>query len=256
MVVQGLYAIWGLQRIFGSTSVSVMKPFADWQRYIVYAYYTAIGVLAVVGGAKLLRNGRKRRNWEVVLLVIFFGLFFILCVLLRFSTSAHPWSWTYYMSLRGTIWSFIGIAVCSSLGIGFLLSKRRNYIYSFIVVLLISFLAAGKFAQNSPLISDPAITPPVTYSRYMSALWLKEVTIHGSAILVAPYSEDLQAFESSRDIAPYAYLREYYLQESAQYKNFNGYIAFLGEFFEQFRNNPNTQKIYTNGETDVGYKGK
>lgn len=251
MIVQGLYAIRGLQKILNPEPVSILKPFIEWQRYLVFSYYILLGVLALVGSFKLLLN---RKNRVAVLFICFFEFLFALCVLLRFSTSAHPWSWTYYMSLRGTIWAFIGISVCSVYGMDFLLFRQRRYIYSLIVVSLICFLALGKFAHNSPLISDASTAPPVTYSRYISALWLKEVTIHGAPILVAPYNEDPQAFESSRDIAPYAYLREYYLGDSTQYVHFNGYIAFVGDFFEQFRGNPYTQKIYSNGETDIGYK--
>ena len=254
MIMQGYYAFAGLQRISGAGSFSILKPFEEWQRYLVYTYYLIIAAFALAGGIKLLKRAIKRENWVIILLIMFFGSFFMLCVLLRLSTPADAWSWTYYMSLRGTIWSFIGIAVSGAVGMVFLFSKHRTPIYALVIVLLVCLLAAGKFAQNSPIISDPTTALPVTYSRFTAALWLKEQTVHGSALLVAP-TEDVQSFGASRDLAPYAYLGEYFLDESTRYEQFNGYIAFVGSYFEQFRNDTSIQKIYTNGETDVGYKG-
>jgi len=57
-------------------------------------------------------------------------------------------------------------------------------------------------------------------------------------------------------MAPYAYLREYFLNEKKgrSYDKFSGYIPFVGEYFDQYENSPNVQMIYSNGDTKVGYK--
>jgi hypothetical protein len=184
-------------------------------------------------------------------------LAFIVSTLLRLSTSADPWSWTYYMSLRGTIWAFIGISVVAAIGVTYILKLSNiNKMKFFALLIIISVSALGKFSQYPILITEPTDTP-VTYSRYIAALWLKEETVHGTNILVAPES-NIDAFDASRCMAPYAYLKEYFLDETKgrTYEKFDGYVPFVGGFFDQYRYLPSVQIIYTDGDTEIGYKDR
>jgi hypothetical protein len=164
------------------------------------------------------------------------------------------------MSLRGTIWAFIGISILFALGIKHKLNlgthiSSKSY---FAMLLIVCILAAGKFSQYPLLISDPTIAPAVTYPRYTTALWLREEAAHGSSILVAPYESDMKAFDGSRSMAPYAYLKEYFLDETKgrSYNKFRGYIPLIGGFFDQYTASPNIQVIYSNGDVEVGYKDR
>jgi hypothetical protein len=87
-------------------------------------------------------------------------------------------------------------------------------------------------------------------------LWLRENVANGSSFLVAPYRVDIGAFETSRDMATYGYLKEYYLDNSKGvfYEDFKGYIPFVGGFFDQYRNSSLVQIIYSNNYADVGYQ--
>lgn len=256
-VRQAIYAYEGLQALFQKEGLpSVMRPYEPWRVNLAFTYYAIICAFTLIGGIKLLRQ--KRKNWVMVSVISFFLLSFLLSVLLRLSTSAHPWSFTYYMSLRGTIWAFIGISILSAIGVKFTLNlgvhiSLKSY---FAIVLIVCILAAGKFSQYPLLISDPTIAPDFTYPRYTTALWLKEEAVHGSNILVAPYESDMKAFEGSRSMAPYAYLREYFLDEAKgrSYDKFSGYIPLIGGFFDQYKDLPNVQIIYSNGDAEVGYK--
>jgi hypothetical protein len=256
-VRQAIYAYEGFQVIFQREGLpSVMRPYEPWRVNVAFVYYAIICAFTLIAGIKLLRQ--KRKNWVVITVISFFLLSFLLSVLLRLSTSAHPWSFTYYMSLRGTIWAFIGISVLLALGIKYTLKldahiSLKSY---FAIVLIVCILAAGKFSQYPLLISDPTIAPDVTYPRYTTALWLKEEAVHGSNILVAPYESDMKAFDGSRSMAPYAYLREYFLDEAKgrSYDKFSGYIPLIGGFFDQYTDLPDVQIIYSNGDADVGYK--
>jgi len=249
---QGIYAFEGIQAIFlREASPTIMKPYAPWMAYLSYIHYVILSAFALVGGLKVLRE--KRKDWAVVTVLALFAFSFLLCVGLRFSTTADPWSWTYYMSLRGTTWAFLGISVAAAIGINFFFKldnvKRKRFLA---LLLVICILAAGKFSQFSLIISDPTIAP-VNYSRYVAASWLKEKTTHGSNMLVAPYTSDPDAFEASRDMAPYAYLMVYFL-DTDPYDKFSGYIPFVGEFFDQYISKPDVQIIYSNGEVEVGIR--
>jgi hypothetical protein len=252
---QVTYSYEGLRAIFTRDSFSLMKPYETWRQYLAYGYYAIIGILACIGGFKLLKLEKIRKNREVIMVIAFFGLSFILCVLLRLSTPAHPWSWTYYMSLRGTIWAFIGLSVLVAFGIkhGLKLGSNVSSKSFFALLLIICVLAAGKFSQYPLIISDSTITPDVTYLRYTATLWLKNETVHGSNMLVAPYTSDIRAFDGARCMAPYAYLKEYFLDEAA-FDKFVGYIPFISEFYDQYKNLSNVQIIYSNGDTEIGYK--
>jgi uncharacterized membrane protein len=208
-------------------------------------------MLLVIGGLLLLR--RKRKNWMVNTLLSFFVLAFVLCLVLRLSTPADPWSFTYYMSLRGTIWAFLGISVVAALGIGYafrLNSVSRKGLV--ILTIIICILAVGKFAQYGPIVTGSSDLP-LTYDRYVSSQWLKRYTVHNSTILVAPSNES-DAFEGSRSIAPYAYLKEYFLDEERGriYSKFHGYIPFIDAYFEQYRNLTGVNTMYCNGNTSIG----
>lgn len=241
------------------SSISIMKPYPMWRTYMAISYYILIAFFASIGGFKLLKNWRKNRNFEGIMLIIFFALIFSICTLLRLSISAHPWSWTYYMSLRGLIWAFIGISILVLFGVKNLL-KLHNFTSRkgiFVIVLIVCIFAAGKFSQYPLRMDDPNIVPSVTFQRYTAALWLKNETVHGSSMLVAPYTVDIVAFEASRSIAPYAYLKEYFLDETRykdQYDKFVGYIPFIGDFFDQYENSSSVNIIYSNGELEIGYK--
>lgn len=257
-VAQALYFYEGVQAIFyREGSPTIMRPHDPWRSNLALVYYAIIGVITLLGGITLLRQ--KQKNWVRITILSFFVSSFLLCVLLRLSTSAHPWSFTYYMSLRGTIWAFLGVSILLVLGVKYTLkpgirTSLKNY---FVLLLVICLLAAGKFSQYPLLISDPTITPDITYPRYRAALWLKDKSDHGSNILVAPHELDSAAFEGSRDMAPYAYLKEYFLDEERgrTYDKFDGYIPLIGGFFDQYKNLPNVQIIYSNGDVEVGYKG-
>jgi hypothetical protein len=241
-------------------SISIMKPYPVWRTYLALGYYIFIAILTFIGGQKLLKKWREKEKQEVVIFTLFFALLFLLCILLRLSTSAHVWSWVYYMSLRGITWAFIGLSVLLALGVESILKLNEHISQkSFLALLLIiCILAAGKFSQYPLKMDNPAIVPSVTFQRYVAALWLRGETIHGSNFLVAPYTLDIEAFEASRCMAPYAYLREYFLYGTqyykVQYDKFTGYIPFVGGFFEQYRNMSKVQVIYANGDVEIGYK--
>ena len=115
-------------------------------------------------------------------------------------------------------------------------------------------MAVGRFSQFASLVTDSSKVP-VTYDRYAASLWLKGVSTHGSYMLVAPYRVDLNAFEISRDMAPYAYLKEYFLDDSlSSYNRFNGYIPFVNEFYDQYRNDTEVRIVYSNGQTQIGFR--
>jgi hypothetical protein len=252
-VGQGIQAYEGVQAIFQrGASPSVQRLYDPLTRDLAYAQYAIIGVFALVGGLVLVRQ--KRKNRVIVTLLSFFALAFVLCVLLRLSTPADPWSFTYYMSLRGTIWAFIGISIIVTLGMAYIFKlnevSRKGLA---ILMIVICILAAGKFAQYGTLVTDSS-SLPLTYPRYVSSQWLKEYTIHGSNILVAPSTGESDAFEGSRSIAPYAYLKEYFLDEEQGriYARFSGYIPFIDKYYEQYRNLTGVNTIYSNEYTDIG----
>lgn len=252
------YAIEGIQAIFNREgSYAILRSASTWRIFLSYAYYAILGIFIIVGGVQLLRNKKKDRL--VISTLALFAIAFVLSVLLRFSTSADPWSWTYYMALRGTIWAFLGISVIAAIGVAYILRLNSNVsLKGFLVLLLIvCVLATGKFAQYPTLVTDSS-SNLVTYQRYTATLWLKAEATHGSNILVAPYTVDMDAFDASRCMAPYAYLKEYFLDETNghSYDKFSGYIPFVGRFFDQYKDLPNVQIIYDNGDTQVGYKGK
>lgn len=116
-------------------------------------------------------------------------------------------------------------------------------------------LATGKFAQYPTFVTDSSENP-VTYQRYVAALWLKAEAPHGSLLLIAPYNADINAFEASRDMAPYAYLKEYFIDETRGhvYDGFVGYIPLIGDYYNQYWNRTDFQTIYSNGKVEVGYK--
>lgn len=241
--------------IFHPSTISIMRQYAPWRKYLSISYYVIIIIFAFVGGLRLLPSLKKKKNLEAVALVFSFGVIFLLCTLLRYSTSAHPWSWTYYMSLRGIIWAFIGLSVLVALGITDVLKLGNHTSWKgyFLILLVICILAAGKFSQYPPRMDDPAITPDVTYQSYIAAIWLRNEAVHGFNMLVAPYASDIKAFEGSRNMAPYAYLREYYLDE-ASYDRFTGYIPFIGGFFDKYKNSFDVNIVYSNCDVEIGYK--
>lgn len=255
-ITQLVYFYEGFQVLFRTEGgPSLMAPYEPWRRNLALTYYVLTAVFMLAGGIKLLR--KKSKDWIVITIISFFGISFFLSILLRLSTSADPWGWTYYTSLRGTIWAFIGISILLALGFTYTL-KLDNKVTSgglFALLLIVCVLAAGKFSQYPLLISDPSIDPAVSYSRYTAALWLREEAIHGSNILVAPHDVDYEAFERSRNMAPYAYLKEYFLDEEKgrTYDNFGGYVPLVGGFFDQYIDLPNVQIIYSNGDAQLGY---
>ena len=239
--------------------VSVMKSYALPNFYLMTIYYVIIGIFTLLGGVTLLYERRKKK--EIItpetVVTAFFLFVFLLCALMRASTQAGLLSWVYDMSLRGTIWAFIGLSFIMAIGFERVMKLRSstNLRNVFIMTLIFCILAAGKFAQYPIIISNSTIVPDVTYSRYTAALWLREEALHGSELLVAPYASDPKAFEASRNMAPYAYLRQYFGDEG-RYNRFNGYIPLIGGFFDQFNNLSSVNVVYNNGETSIGYKGK
>ena len=252
-VRQATYAYRGLERLFDRSPFSVLKRQNIWGQLAAYSYYAIMGTLTLVGMLRVLRDRKKKENGHIILLASFFVLLFLVCVLLRFSTSADPWSWTYYMSLRGTIWAFIGISFLAAIAMRFLISTANDLKRFILVTLLVSVLAAGKFSQFSSLISDPTLAPYVTDSRHSAAMWLKAQTNHGLYLYVTPYQVDFGAFEASRSMAPYAYLKEYFASNNESLENFKGYMPFFG--FSNYTELPSVQIVYDNKETQVGFKG-
>jgi LPXTG-motif cell wall-anchored protein len=242
----------GLQAIFQREGSPTIQRLGDpLTRDLAYTQYAIIGMLILIGGLLLLR--RKRKNWMVIGLLSFFVLAFALCLVLRLSTPADPWSFTYYMSLRGTIWAFLGISIVAALGMAYVFRLNRVSRKGIIVLtIIICILAAGKFAQYGTIVTGSSDLP-LTYYRYASSQWLKAYSIHGSSILVAPSNES-DAFEGSRSIAPYAYLKEYFLdaEHGRIYAKFHGYIPFIDEYFEQYSNLTGVNTMYSNGNTSIG----
>jgi len=243
----------------GGKNVSIMAPYAPWRVYLAFAYYAIIGLFALIGGIRLIYEKKKEQALFApeMLLIAFFVFSFLFCTLLRISIGASPLSWAYDMALRGTIWAFIGISVITAIGLKYAL-RIRSYVSlknMLVISLIICALAAGKFAQYPLAISDSTVAPLITYPRYVSTLWLKSEATAGFNLLVAPYSTDSRAFEISRNMAPYAYLKGYFLDEKGvTYEKFNGYIPLIGGFFDQYKNSLNVQIIYSNGDTEIGYK--
>ena len=119
----------------------------------------------------------------------------------------------------------------------------------------------GKFSQYNPIISDPTITPAVTTQRYAGAIWLRNVSIHGSSLFVPSYKSDFQAFEIARSFAPYAYLTEYFADVNETVDDFSGYILLVDNSTVLVGNssvleNPFVNIIYSNGEIQIGYKAR
>jgi hypothetical protein len=251
-VTEGKLAFGGLLAIFQREGSPTIQRLGDpLTRNLGYTQYVIIAVLLLIGGLLLLR--RKKKNWMVITLLSFFVLAFVLCLVLRLSTPADPWSFTYYMSLRGTIWAFLGISVVAALGMAVVFRLNEVSRKSFVVLtIIVCILAAGKFAQYGPIATGSSDLP-LTYDRYVSAQWLKLYSIHGSPILVAP-SNETDAFEGSRSIAPYAYLKEYFLDEEHGriYTKFQGYIPFIDAYFEQYKNLTGLNTLYCNGNTSIG----
>lgn len=242
-------------------SVSIMAPYAPWRVYLAMAYYVIIGLFALIGSIRLLYEKRRKRVLFTpkMMVVGFLVLSFLLLILIRTSVSASPLSWAYDMATRGTIWAFIGIAIVAAVGLKYCLgtyiqTKPKGIII--VVSLIVCILAAGKFAQYPLALSDPTVTPYISYPRFMSTLWLKGEAVAGSNLLVAPYLSDPRAFEISRNMAPYSYLKGYFLDETKgyRYENFHGYIPLIGGFFDQYSNSPDVQMIYASGDTQIGYK--
>lgn len=253
---EGKLAFGGLLAIFQREGSPTLQRLGDpLTRDLAYAQYAIIGMLLLIGGLLLLR--RKKKNWMVISLLSFFVLAFVLCLVLRLSTPADPWSFTYYMSLRGTIWAFLGISVVAALGIAYVFRLNRVSRKGLVILtIIICILAAGKFAQYGTIVTGSSDLP-LTYNRYASSQWLKLYSIHGSRMLVAPSNES-DAFEGSRSIAPYAYLKEYFLDEEQgrTYAKFQGYIPgyipFIDAYFEQYKNLTGVNTIYSNGNTSIG----
>jgi len=123
-VTQWTYAFEGIQAILHREGpIAIMRPYPIFQKYLSISQYAILGILATIGGFKLLRE--RNRDWTVLTLIGFFLLAFIVSTILRLSTPADPWSYTYYMSLRGTIWAFIGISVTVAIGIAYILELKN-----------------------------------------------------------------------------------------------------------------------------------
>jgi len=247
------YVFQGLEAIFvRGGSYTILKTYSASSLYLSYAYYVVLSISVAIGGLKIMRT--KKKNWVSFTMLGFFTFAFVLCVLLRLSTSADPWSYTYYSALRGTIWAFIGISVLAAMG---LVSITRMPFFKgkgfLVLVLIVCILAAGKISQYPTFITDSS-TLPLTHPGYIAALWLRSTTTHGENMLVADYRVDNNAFESSRSMAPYAYLKEYFLDESkgVTFANFNGYVPFVAGYFDQYRNSTRIQIIYSNGNVEIG----
>lgn len=243
----------------GSKQATVLSSSAPWQTYIAFSYYGLIGIFVLLEGTKLVRKRNRRLiGRPEILLAAFLLLIFAISVLLRLSVKPSPLSWAYDMSLRGTIWAFIGLPFLIALGMktAFRLDNHFSMKKLFLICSLVCILAAGKFAQYPALVSNSSVPQPVSYSRYVAALWLKSDATHGANLLVASDAVDAVAFDASRSMAPYAYLVGYVLDDSGihTYVNFKGYVPFIGGFFDQYKDSVSVQIVYDNGETEVGYK--
>jgi len=256
---QATNAITALQTLFQKDILvgqpTLMQPHGYGLRELALTYYATIGVVSLIGGLRFLRE--KRENRKSMPLVFFFFFAFVVSIIIRASISADPWSWTYYMSLRGTIWAFMGISILLIIGFRYVL-KTNSHIHwkgGFVLLLIICVLAAGKFSQNPLWISDSSRPLNVTYSRYRASLWLRAEAQHGSNLLVAPYSSDVIAFAASREMSPYAYLTEFFLDEKP-YSKFSGYIPIIGGYFDRYEDSPDVNIIYGNGEARIGFKAR
>ncbi|MEM3697502.1 MAG: hypothetical protein QXQ94_08410 [Candidatus Bathyarchaeia archaeon] len=231
-----------------------MKYYETWRAYLAMIHYLIISVLALAGWLKLFLHTRKEKKWDSFLILTFFAFAFLLCALLRLSVPEYTekWNWTFYLAFRGITWAFIGLSAIAALGFTHVI-KIKNHVNlksCLLLIAIIFVLAAGKFSQY-PLYIDSTKPVHVNYSRYVSTLWLKDYTLHGSNFLVAPFGSE--SFYPSLEMAPYAYLKPYFLDD-APYAKFCGYIPLIGGFFDQYENATDVQIIYCNGETLLGYK--
>lgn len=224
--------------------------------YLSLGYYVLTAILAFVGGIVLFRRIRRKQMAfsPSMLLVALLAFVFVLSFLLRLAATAG--SWAYDMSIRGTIWAFIGISFLTSLGMTYSLNHTKTvsgmgWKKPLIILLVICLLGVGEFSQYPLIVSSPSSQSPVTFPRYVSALWLKQDASHGSSILIAP-SSDSTASDRATDMAPYAYLSGYFL-DWMPYDEFKGYIPFVGNFYDRFWNDSRVQPIYSNGQVELGY---
>jgi hypothetical protein len=130
------------------------------------------------------------------------------------------------------------------------LTARRFILGLTIIVLLLS---GGKNSQYISYVIDPTFQMPMDDYRYQSAIWLKEHATHGANMLVPSYHEGFDVFEGSRNMAPYSYLKEYFLDQF-DYDEFTGYIPIINEYFELYKTNYTLDIIFSNGFVEIGYE--
>jgi len=243
----------GLSSIFQGRGFSMETAYEEWRVYFSVAYYAIFGIVAGIGGITLLRNYKKKEY--LIMAAGLFGVIFLVSFILRISTTPQAWSWTYYMALRGTIWAFIGISALAAIGIRILVfqNSKRRYLRFPVLLVIFALLAVGEFSQFSLQVSSPQENRAITYPLYSSALWLRGNTQHGKELLVAPYTVNPDAFEVSRNMAPYAYLTEYFLPEGSTIKKYDGYVPFINQFYDVYLNSTSVQIVYSNGYSKIGY---
>ena len=91
----------------------------------------------------------------------------------------------------------------------------------------------------------------MTDSRYNSANWINKYSEDGAFLLIPP-----KTYRTERNIAtmisPYGYLINSYVDLIPSYE-YNGYIPFVGEYYDRFLNNTNVNIIYSTSDISIGH---
>lgn len=254
-ITQILLTIFSFQDILQVGTISILPHRSLSERLISYSYYGILGLLSLIGILYLFYKKDDREEKHYYPFFSFFFVLFIISVLIRLSASGQ---WSYYLSRRATIWSFIGVAILTSYGLDYVsswitsrTSLTRKNVTSILIIFSFCVLSIGKFYQFPSVISDSSIPQPVSYLVYEGATWLNDYSIDGNPILISHFRNASNSV--ARHMSPYTNLRPYNL-DWLSYDNFGGYIPFVGPFYDQYLNDTSVDMIYSNGELTIGHK--
>jgi hypothetical protein len=200
--------------------VEVMEGYFVWRTMTAVGYFAVVLFFSLAGWITILKKEPSGKK----IFFTFFVLLFFISLLLRVYSPVHSSSWGYSLAKRGTVWSFIGLSYLTVKGAATL--QNRVHLKPPMVAILVLWLGFSAFAPYPLLVTDSAVEPPITYQRYVSCIWLKDSSIHGHHLLIPSRTYDSEYFEIARNMAPYAYLREYNLTW-ARFEKFSGYIPVL-----------------------------
>lgn len=232
-----------------STSIPVLPEYRLWRKVLGISYYVICYALALYGWVRMMRSGLP------VWIGGFMALFLMMLPLGAMLRLTAQQEWAYSLSVRSIIWSFLGISVLAAQGLFFLLERVKGFRKTFFVACCFLLLSAGLQAQVEPIFDSDAFEVPITEARYAAAGWLRNVSVPGKSMLVTERKDSPEGFEITRDMAPYAYKREYHLGWLS-YRDFAGYIPVvrLRDGRVLFDDMEGASLIYTNGEASWGLK--